>query len=54
MINKGFKLCIKQYCLMVWSAGKNTENKIAKVIKIKNGRIMLTSKCAILGVKNQD
>ena len=54
MINKCFKLCIKQYCLIVWSAGKNTENKIANLIKMKIGRIMLTSKCAILGVKNQD
>ena len=30
---------------------KNTENKNAKVVKTKNGRIMVLSKCAICGNK---
>ena len=32
------------YCLV---CKKNTENKDAKVIKIKNNRLMLTPECAI-------
>ena len=32
------------YCL---KCGKNTESKDPKTIKIKNGRIKLTSKCAV-------
>ena len=30
---------------------KNTENKDAKMIKTKNNRLMLTSKCSICGNK---
>ena len=33
---------------------KNTENINPKVLKTKNGRSMLLSKCAICGNKNQD
>ena len=36
------------YCLV---CKKNTENKNAKVIKTKNGRLMLSSKCGIYGNK---
>ena len=36
------------YCL---KCRKNTENKHAKMIKTKNGRLMLSSKCAICGNK---
>ena len=32
------------YCLV---CRKNTENKVSKVIKTKNNRLMLSSKCAI-------
>ena len=32
------------YCL---KCRKNTESKNSKVVKIKNGRIMLLSKCAV-------
>ena len=34
------------YCL---KCRKNTENKDAKMIKTKNGRITLSSKCAVCG-----
>ena len=36
------------YCL---KCTKNTESKIPKVVKTKNGRIMLLSKCAVCGSK---
>ena len=36
------------YCLV---CKKNTENKDAKMITIKNGRLMLSSKCVICGNK---
>ena len=36
------------YCLV---CKKNTENKDAKMIKTKNNRLMLTSKCSICGNK---
>ena len=39
------------YC---FKCRKNTENKDAKMIKTKNGRLILSSKCAICGCKNQD
>ena len=38
------------YCLV---CKKNTENKDAKMVKTKNGRLMLSSKCVICG-KSQD
>ena len=36
------------YCL---KCRKNTENKNAKMIKNKNGRLALSSKCALCGSK---
>ena len=36
------------YCL---KCRKNTKNKDAKMIKTKNGRLALSSKCAICGSK---
>ena len=39
------KLYIKQCCFIVWSVEKNTESKNPKVVRTKNGRIMLLSKC---------
>ena len=36
------------YCLV---CKKNTENKDAKMIKTKNGRIMLSSECVVCGSK---
>ena len=36
------------YCLV---CKKNTENKDAKIIKTKNGRIMLSSECVVCGSK---
>ena len=36
------------YCL---KCKNNTKNKDAKVIKTKNGRLMLSSKCAVCGSK---
>ena len=36
------------YCLMY---KKNTENRDAKMVKTKNGRVNLSSKCAICGNK---
>ena len=37
------------YCL---KCRKNTESKNPKVEKTKNGRIMITSNCAVCGSKN--
>ena len=37
------------YCL---KCRKNTESKNPKVVKTKNGRIMITSNCAVCGSKN--
>ena len=37
------------YCL---KCRKNTESKIPKFVKTKNGRIMLLSKCAVRNSKN--
>ena len=36
------------YCL---KCKRNTENKYAKMRKTKNGRVILSSKCAICGSK---
>ena len=36
------------YCLKYW---KNTESKNPKVVRTKNGRIMLLSKCAMCDSK---
>ena len=36
------------YCL---KCGKNTKNKDAKMIKTKDGRIALSSKCVVCGSK---
>ena len=37
---------MKTYCLV---CKENTENKDAKVIKTKNGRLLLLSKCSMCG-----
>ena len=39
---------MQTYCV---SCKKNTENKDAKVIKTKNGRLMLRSTCSVCGGK---
>ena len=39
---------MQTYCV---SCGKNTENKGAKVIKTKNGRLRMRSQCPICGNK---
>ena len=39
------------YCL---KCKRKAKNKDAKMIKIKNGRLNLSSKCAVVAVKNQD
>ena len=39
------------YCL---KCKKNTKNIDAKMMKIKNGRFVLSSKCAYMTVKNQN
>ena len=39
---------MQTYCLV---CKKNTENKDAKMVKIKNNRIMMVSKCAVGGNK---
>ena len=39
---------MKTYCLV---CRKNTESKDAKVIKTKNGRLQMSSHCAICGNK---
>ena len=39
------------YCL---KCKRNTENVNSKVLKTKNGRTMLLSKCAYVAVKTQD
>ena len=36
------------YCLV---CKRNTENKDAKIVKTKNGRLMLSSNCAVCGNK---
>ena len=36
------------YCL---KCSKNTKNKDAKMVKTKNGRLTLSSKCAVCGSK---
>ena len=36
------------YCL---KCKRNTKNRAAKMIKTKNGRLILTSKCAVCGTK---
>ena len=46
MTNKKFKLCVRilYYCL---KCRKNTESKIPKFLKTKNGKIMLLAKCSV-------
>ena len=45
------KLSLKQCCLIVWSVEKNAENDNPKIVRMKNGRIMLLSKCEVCGSK---
>ena len=42
---------MKIYCV---SCRRNTENKDAKVIKTKNGRLQMRSHCSICGNKKVD
>ena len=51
MINKILKLCIKKMLFYCLKSRKNTEIENPKVIKIKNGRMMLLSKCAVCDSK---
>ena len=37
--------------LIVWSVKKNTESKNPKVVRTKNGRIVLLSKCSVCNSK---
>ena len=39
------------YCLVCKKKSKNTKNIDAKMIKTKNGKLMLLSKCAVCGNK---
>ena len=39
------------YCLVCKKKKKKTENKDAKMVKTKNRRLMLSSKCVICGNK---
>ena len=39
------------YCL---KCKRNTKNKDAKMVKTENGRTALSSKCAVVAVKNRD
>ena len=48
MVIKYYKTNILTYCL---KCKRNTENKDAKMVKTKNGRIALSSKCAICDSK---
>ena len=51
---KEFSLFIKQCYHTVGSVEKNKESKNPKVVKTKNGSIMLLSKCESVIVKNQN
>ena len=44
-------LYIKQCYLITWSVEKNTESKYPKVVKTKNGRIILLWKCPMCNSK---
>ena len=57
LINNAIKnitecLFIKQYHCIVWSVEKNTQSINSKVARLKDGRIMLLSKCALRDSKN--
>ena len=39
---------MKTYCLV---CKKNTDNINSKIMKTKNGRFVLSSKCAVCGIK---
>ena len=45
------KLSPKQCCLSVWSVEKNAENDNPKIVRMKNGRILLLSKCEVCDSK---
>ena len=42
---------MKQYCSILWRVEKNKESNNPKVVKAKNGRTMLLSKCAVCNNK---
>ena len=42
---------MKQYCSILWRVEKNKESKNPKVVKAKNGRAMLLSKCSVCNNK---
>ena len=49
LVNKViYKEMMNSYCLV---CKRNTENRDSKVVKTKNGRYMLSSKCAVCGSK---
>ena len=47
-MTRQYKEKMQTYCLV---CKKNTENKDAKMVKSKNNRIMLMSKCVVCGNK---
>ena len=47
-------LFIKQCYRVIWSVEKNRESKNPKIVKTKNGKIILLSNYAVCGVKNRD
>ena len=47
-------LFIKQCYRIIWSVEKNRESKNPKIVKTKNGKIILLSNYAVCGVKNRD
>ena len=48
MVIKYYKTNILAYCLV---CKKNTENKDAKMVKTRNGRLILSSNCAVCSNK---
>ena len=47
-------LFIKQCYRVIWSVEKNRESKNPKIVKTKNGKIILLLNYAVCGVKNRD
>ena len=56
--NHDKKVVIKYYktnmLTYYFKCKRNTKNRDAKMVKTKNGRLSLLSKCAVCGSKNQD
>ena len=51
LFTRKFNLIIKQCCLIVESAEKRQKVKTQKLYKQKNGKIMVSSNCAVCGRK---